>query len=36
MPTFVLANTHVLQGAQATDLWLKVLDDIAAQTAVTP
>ena len=31
VPTFVLGNSHVLPGAQSTDLWLKVLDDIAAQ-----
>ncbi|WP_226782284.1 DsbA family oxidoreductase [Oceaniglobus trochenteri] len=33
VPTFVLANAHVLPGAQSTDLWLQVLDDIAAQAA---
>jgi len=32
VPTFILANAHVLPGAQQTDLWLRVLDDIAAQS----
>jgi len=31
VPTFVLVNTHVLTGAQPTDLWLQVLDDIASR-----
>ena len=31
VPTFVLANTHVLTGAQRPELWAKVLEDIAAQ-----
>ncbi len=29
VPTFVLANQHVLVGAQPTDLWEKVIADIA-------
>ena len=29
----VLANTHVLPGAQPTELWTKVLDEIASQSA---
>ncbi len=33
VPTFVLANTHVLPGAQPTELWTKVLDEIASQSA---
>jgi len=32
VPTFVLGNAHVLTGAQPTDLWLRVLDDLAAQS----
>ena len=32
VPTFVLANTHVLPGAQPTELWSKVLDEIASQS----
>ncbi|MBF9031521.1 thioredoxin domain-containing protein [Rhodobacterales bacterium HKCCE3408] len=31
VPTFVIANQHVVQGAQPTDLWERVIDDIAAQ-----
>lgn len=31
VPTFVLANQHVLPGAQPTDLWLKVIDEVAEQ-----
>ena len=31
VPTFVLANQHVLRGAQPTELWLQVIDEIAAQ-----
>jgi predicted DsbA family dithiol-disulfide isomerase len=31
VPTFVLANEHVLSGAQPTELWLNVIDEIAAQ-----
>ena len=31
VPTFVLANQHVLPGAQPTDLWLQVIDEIAEQ-----
>lgn len=31
VPTFVIANQHVVPGAQPTDLWLKVIDEIAAQ-----
>ncbi len=33
VPTFVLANTHVLPGAQPTELWTNVLDEIASQSA---
>lgn len=31
VPTFVIANTHVVEGAQPTDLWLRVIDDLAGQ-----
>lgn len=31
VPTFVLANQHVLPGAQPTELWLEVIDEIAEQ-----
>ncbi len=31
VPTFVLANQHVLTGAQPTELWLQVIDEIAEQ-----
>lgn len=29
VPTFVVANTHVVPGAQPPDLWLQVIDEIA-------
>jgi predicted DsbA family dithiol-disulfide isomerase len=29
VPTFVVANQHVVPGAQSTDLWLQVIDDLA-------
>ncbi|WP_413718891.1 DsbA family protein [Silicimonas sp. MF1-12-2] len=29
VPTFVLANQHVLPGAQPTELWLQVIDEIS-------
>ena len=28
VPTFLIANQHVVPGAQPTDLWLKVIDDL--------
>ncbi|WP_421704107.1 DsbA family oxidoreductase [Aliiroseovarius sp.] len=31
VPTFVIANQHVVPGAQPTDLWTQVIDDISAQ-----
>jgi len=31
VPTFVVANAHVLQGAQPTDLWLRVIDEVTTQ-----
>jgi len=31
VPTFVIANQHVVPGAQPTDLWTQVIDDITAQ-----
>ena len=30
VPTFIIANTHVIEGAQPTDLWLRVIDELAA------
>ncbi|MCK0169267.1 DsbA family oxidoreductase [Jannaschia sp. S6380] len=33
VPTFILANQHVLRGAQPPELWAKVIDDILAQIA---
>ena len=31
VPTFVIASQHVLTGAQPTETWLSVIDEIAAQ-----
>jgi predicted DsbA family dithiol-disulfide isomerase len=31
VPTFVIANQHVLTGAQPTETWLSIIDDIAEQ-----
>ncbi|WP_424967429.1 MULTISPECIES: DsbA family oxidoreductase [unclassified Dinoroseobacter] len=31
VPTFVLANQHVLNGAQPPELWTKVIDELKAQ-----
>jgi len=31
VPTFVIANQHVLTGAQPPDVWLSVIDEIAGQ-----
>ncbi|MCB2137605.1 MAG: DsbA family oxidoreductase [Rhodobacteraceae bacterium] len=31
VPTFILAHQHVLQGAQPTEMWLRILDEIAGQ-----
>ena len=33
VPTFVVGNQHVVPGAQPTELWLKVIDEIAANPA---
>ncbi len=33
VPTFIVASQHAVPGAQPPDLWLKVLDDLAAQGA---
>jgi predicted DsbA family dithiol-disulfide isomerase len=33
VPTFIVASQHAVPGAQPTDLWLKVMDDILAQRA---
>ncbi|MBA86046.1 DsbA family oxidoreductase [Thalassobius sp. S69A] len=31
VPTFIVASQHAVPGAQPTDLWLRVMDDIIAQ-----
>lgn len=31
VPTFVLANTYVLSGAQTPDTWLKIIDELTEQ-----
>lgn len=31
VPTFVLANTYVLSGAQPSDTWLKIIDELVSQ-----
>ena len=31
VPTFVVASQHVLAGAQPPEVWLQVIDEIAAQ-----
>ena len=33
VPTFVIANQHVVSGAQPTDLWSQVIDELTAQLA---
>ena len=33
VPTFIVGNRHVLPGAQPAELWERVIDDIAAQSA---
>jgi predicted DsbA family dithiol-disulfide isomerase len=33
VPTFVIANQHVLQGAQPTETWGKVIEELTAQLA---
>ena len=33
VPTFVIANRHVVPGAQPTELWLNVIDELSAQAA---
>jgi len=34
VPTFIIANQHAVPGAQPTELWTKVLDELAAQSEV--
>ncbi|MCR9107917.1 DsbA family oxidoreductase [Marivita sp. XM-24bin2] len=34
VPTFIVAGQHAVPGAQPTELWLKVLDDIAQGTSL--
>ena len=31
VPTFVVANQHVVPGAQPTELWLQVIDELIGQ-----
>ena len=31
VPTFVIANRHVLQGAQPAEVWIRVIDDLMAE-----
>lgn len=33
VPTFVIANQHVLQGAQPTETWAKIIEELSAQLA---
>lgn len=33
VPTFVIANQHVVQGAQPTETWIQIIDDVAAELA---
>ncbi len=33
VPTFIIANQHVLQGAQPLAMWLNVIDELAGQLA---
>jgi len=33
VPSFVIGNTHVVEGAQPTSLWLQVIDELKAQAA---
>ena len=32
VPTFIIGNAYVVQGAQDTDMWLKVIDEIVEKT----
>lgn len=34
VPTYVIAGQHVVSGAQPTEMWLNVIDEISAQLAV--
>ena len=36
VPTFIVASQHAVPGAQPTELWLKVMDEITEQRAQTP
>ena len=33
VPTFIIGGKYVVQGAQDTDLWLKIIDEISEKTA---
>ncbi len=32
VPTFVIANTHAVEGAQGADFWLQVIDELSTKT----
>ena len=36
VPTFIVGERHAVPGAQPTEIWLQVIDEIAAQQAETP
>lgn len=36
VPSFILANQHVIEGAQPPELWLRVIDELAAQNGAEP
>jgi predicted DsbA family dithiol-disulfide isomerase len=35
VPTFIIAGKYVVQGAQPTELWLDVIDDLRSQASGT-
>ncbi|HEY0214099.1 MAG TPA: DsbA family oxidoreductase [Paenirhodobacter sp.] len=36
VPTFIVGNQYVVEGAQTTEFWLQVIDDLAKAPAPTP
>jgi predicted DsbA family dithiol-disulfide isomerase len=36
VPTFILANQYVLQGAQPVEMWTKIIDELEEQLAEPP
>lgn len=36
VPTFVIANRHVVQGAQPTETWLNIIDELIEKTRENP